>query len=66
MSDDARQPGFDPGDLVDGSEKGPVGGGDEPTEVDISRADGGDGEAVDLTGAQSDAYLSGQDEGSID
>ena len=58
------QPGFDLGDLMDGSSKGPHGGSSE--EVDTSAAVGGDGEEVDLSGGSSDAYLSGQDEGSID
>ena len=55
---------FDLGDLMDGSQKGPVGG--DSKHVDTSGAVGGDGEEVDLSGASSDAYESGQDEGSID
>lgn len=58
---------FDLGDLMDGSSKGPHGGPSETSaEVDTSAAVGGDGEEVDLSGESSDAYLSGQDEGSID
>lgn len=61
---DASHTHVDMDDLMDASDKGP----DEETEgrVDTSRAVGGDGEEADVSGESSDAYMSGQDGGSID
>ncbi len=62
---DASHAHVDMDDLMDASSKGP--GVDEPDgEVDTGRAVGGDGEEADVTGESSDAYMSGQDGGSID
>lgn len=62
---DASHTHVDMDDLMDASEKGPDDAG--PTkEVDTSRAAGGDGEEADISGESSDAYMSGQDGGSMD
>ena len=61
---DASHAHVDMDDLMDASEKGAE---DSPQgEIDTSRAVGGDGEEADLSGESSDAYMSGQDGGSID
>ncbi len=54
-------------DLMDASSRGPsAGSGGSDRDVDTGRAAGGDGEEVDVSGESSDAYMSGQDGGSID
>jgi hypothetical protein len=50
--------------LMDGSSTGPSAAAGDP-EVDTSRGAGGDGEEADRTGEASDAYMTGQDDGSI-
>ncbi len=61
---DASHAHVDMDDLMDASAKGP----DEPSvgEIDTGQAVGGDGEEADVSGGSSDAYMSGQDGGSID
>ena len=62
---DASHAHVDMDELMDASAKGA--GVDEPDgEVDTSRAVGGDGEEADVSGESSDAYMSGQDAGSMD
>lgn len=56
---------IDLGELMDGSGRGPVGG-SRRTRVSPGSEAGGNGEETNLTGEDSDAYGSGQDEGSID
>lgn len=78
---DTRHAHVDMGDLMDASSRGPSEGDagtpvdtdvntdahhDVDGDVDTSRDAGGDGEEVDVTGQSSDAYISGQDAGSID
>lgn len=52
-------------DLMDASGSGP-GHSDADSDIPNDAAHGGDGEEVDVSGESSDAYISGQDAGSID